>query len=442
MILVVPVVVVDDRPARAPAAADGAVRRPRRRASPHPHRAGRRRRRRDRRRRRRARHRQRQRRARRTRRPTSRRRQMGTGFVSWGPEVLPGEEAPDADERVGAHRGGGREGRARRRGRRAARAQRVLRPRRLHRPRPSRCRRRSTSSSARLDVYGPMVAVADDSRPGLVARPGHGRGRRRRPGRRARGRSSPAPDETAADVTGCARDVWREGTDEAEVDARRARSPATLVAWDGERLGPAPTGAVLPTAARRGPRARGRHRRSLRLTGDIDPPTPRPGSTSWSEGAVDGTYVYVERGYQRPPEAVDRPAGPRRARRRADARRHPDRDLPRPLRRPPRPGHAGRRRRRSTDAAAGRGGVRPRRRLRRRGARGRGRASSPASRSRGRSRSSGDARPTRPEAVGTRVYLAIPWLLIVAIVLALPLLTAAVVGLTARSRLPLVARLD
>ena len=39
-------------------------------------------------------------------------------------------------------------------------------------------------------------------------------------------------------------------------------------------------------------------------------------------------------------------------------------------------------------------------------------------------------------------YLDIPWLLVVTIVLALPLLTAAVVGLTARSRLPLVARLD
>jgi putative ABC transport system permease protein len=39
-------------------------------------------------------------------------------------------------------------------------------------------------------------------------------------------------------------------------------------------------------------------------------------------------------------------------------------------------------------------------------------------------------------------FLAVPWLLIVTIVVALPLLTAAVVGLTARSRLPLVARLD
>ena len=37
-------------------------------------------------------------------------------------------------------------------------------------------------------------------------------------------------------------------------------------------------------------------------------------------------------------------------------------------------------------------------------------------------------------------YLDIPWLLIVAVVLVLPLLTAAIVGLTARSRLPMVAR--
>ena len=39
-------------------------------------------------------------------------------------------------------------------------------------------------------------------------------------------------------------------------------------------------------------------------------------------------------------------------------------------------------------------------------------------------------------------YLAVPWLLIVALVVALPLLTAGVVGLSARGRLPLVARLD
>ena len=39
-------------------------------------------------------------------------------------------------------------------------------------------------------------------------------------------------------------------------------------------------------------------------------------------------------------------------------------------------------------------------------------------------------------------FLDVPWLLILGLVVALPLLTALIVGLTARSRLPLVARLD
>jgi len=39
-------------------------------------------------------------------------------------------------------------------------------------------------------------------------------------------------------------------------------------------------------------------------------------------------------------------------------------------------------------------------------------------------------------------YLDVPWLLIGALVIALPLLTALIVGLTARSRLPMVARVD
>jgi putative ABC transport system permease protein len=43
---------------------------------------------------------------------------------------------------------------------------------------------------------------------------------------------------------------------------------------------------------------------------------------------------------------------------------------------------------------------------------------------------------------GPSHYLVIPWLLIVALVVALPVLTAGVVGLAARSKLPLVARLD
>lgn len=45
-------------------------------------------------------------------------------------------------------------------------------------------------------------------------------------------------------------------------------------------------------------------------------------------------------------------------------------------------------------------------------------------------------------AVGTGPFLDIPWLLITGVVLLLPIGTAVIVGLTARSRLPLVARLD
>lgn len=46
------------------------------------------------------------------------------------------------------------------------------------------------------------------------------------------------------------------------------------------------------------------------------------------------------------------------------------------------------------------------------------------------------------DGTGTGPFLDIPWLLILSLVVLLPLVTAAIVGLTARSRLPLVARLD
>ncbi|CAI9411360.1 ABC transporter permease [Nocardioides sp. T2.26MG-1] len=49
---------------------------------------------------------------------------------------------------------------------------------------------------------------------------------------------------------------------------------------------------------------------------------------------------------------------------------------------------------------------------------------------------------TAPDFGGPGPFLDIPWLLVGSLVLGLPLLTAAIVGLTARSRLPLVSRLD
>lgn len=46
------------------------------------------------------------------------------------------------------------------------------------------------------------------------------------------------------------------------------------------------------------------------------------------------------------------------------------------------------------------------------------------------------------QAVGPSHYLDVPWLLVLGVVVGLPLITAALVGVTARSRLPLTARLD
>jgi putative ABC transport system permease protein len=49
---------------------------------------------------------------------------------------------------------------------------------------------------------------------------------------------------------------------------------------------------------------------------------------------------------------------------------------------------------------------------------------------------------TAPDYTATGPFLDVPWLMVLGLVLVLPLLTAGVVGLFARSRLPLVARLD
>jgi len=54
----------------------------------------------------------------------------------------------------------------------------------------------------------------------------------------------------------------------------------------------------------------------------------------------------------------------------------------------------------------------------------------------------GSGPPTCEEVLGPSHYLDIPWTLVIGLVVVLPLLTAMIMGLTARSRLPLVARLD
>ena len=49
---------------------------------------------------------------------------------------------------------------------------------------------------------------------------------------------------------------------------------------------------------------------------------------------------------------------------------------------------------------------------------------------------------TAPAYSSTGPFVDVPWLLIIGLVVGLPLLTALIVGLSTRSRLPLVARLD
>ena len=44
--------------------------------------------------------------------------------------------------------------------------------------------------------------------------------------------------------------------------------------------------------------------------------------------------------------------------------------------------------------------------------------------------------------VSTGPFIDVPWLMVLGLVVALPLLTAAIVGLCARSRLPLMARAE
>lgn len=354
--------------------------------------------------------------------------QMGAGFVSWGPEVLPGEEPPDSAETWG----------------RIEEAVRGVAPEVevavLKGPNDRWVDDSYTSvhveavdpaEACCLSVYGPQVVVADDAS-GLGLDDAM---QRSVDHALAAGRAVVFTAGLAGrDDVVVRSETWREGLDEAEVGLDET-IPGQLVAWDDSGTRPAPAGAVLPTAVadELGIEA---VTVTLRLSGDID----RDAETRIREsveGVVDNTYLYVERGYQRPPEAVVvllvlgalggvlMLGGTLTATFLALSDARPDLATLSAV------GAAPRTRRRVAAAYAlvigfvgavlGAGvGFIPGVAI-----------SRPLTSGFG---SSGTA-PDGP-------FLAIPWLLIAVIVLALPLLTAAVVGLTARSRLPMVARLD
>ncbi|MCW2736980.1 ABC transporter permease [Nocardioides sp.] len=350
--------------------------------------------------------------------------QMGTGFVSWGPDVLPGEEAPDT----------------------AATWNRIQEAVRVAAPEvdvgtlrgPSdvydpdgytstyvEVPRELQESVYSLRTYGQQITVADAvDQLGLDPATAAAADEALAAGRAV---VLTADAEGAAEVT-IRQETWTVDGTEPESTATDV-VPAQLVAWDQQELGAAPTSAVVPTALADeiGLEV---GTTGLRLTGDLD----RAAETRIKEavqGVADGTYLYVERGYQRPDEAliillvlgalggVLMLGGTLTATFLALSDARPDLATLSAI------GAAPRTRRRVAAAyalvigfvgallGAGVGfipGIAISRPL----------------------TGSSDSGP----------YLAIPWLLIVVIVVALPLLTAAVVGLTARSRLPLVARLD
>ncbi len=354
---------------------------------------------------------------------------MGAGFVSWSPDLLPGEDAPDAD-------------------RAWSRIQEVVRSTApgvdvavLSGLDESYDPHGYTSTSIEpprdmqdtccLSVYGPMIAVADAAADLGLTGPMAGVVDRALAAGRAVVFTGALEGETDATIR---RETWREDSDTSDVESTRG-VPTQLIAWHATDSSPAPAGAIMPTALT-DELGFDVSTVSLRLTGDLGGETETRIREA-VQGAVDGSYLYVERGYQRPDSAVVillvlgalggvlMLGGTLTATFLALSDARPDLATLSAV------GAAPRARRRIAAAYAlvvgfvgailGAGvGFIPGIAI-----------SRPLTASFG---SSGPG-PDGP-------FLAIPWLLIGAIVLALPLLTAAVVGLSARSRLPLVARLD
>lgn len=360
--------------------------------------------------------------------------QMGAGYVSWGLDVLPGEDAPDAADGW----------------RRIEDAIHVSAPQvevvAVRSPDDTFTPDRSTSTYVTLpgdfeqeawgvNYFGPAVSVADRAEElGIV-------GATAGIIDRALGAGQAVIFTGSADQLAEAtvrRETWAGDSEQAETVVSEVVE-AQLIAWGRSQA--APASAILPRsmAEELGFEV---VTSSLLLTGDLD----RATETRLREavqGAVDGTYLYVERGYERPDEAliillvlgalggVLMLGGTLTATFLALSDARPDLATLSAV------GAAPRTRRRVAAAYAlvigfvgailgvavgfipGIAISRPLTMF-------------------------GDA--YRVDEAGNPIdvqsYLDVPWLLIAVIVIALPLLTAAVVGLTARSRLPLVARLD
>jgi putative ABC transport system permease protein len=352
---------------------------------------------------------------------------LGTGVVSWGPDVLPGEEAPDRDEvwdriELAVRTAAPEVGFQPMRGLEETYDPEGWTATYVEVP-------GQDEEMCCLTTFGPSVAVADSAAElgieGDLAR-----------------QVDAALDEGLVVLLNPARDgrtdavvsqqTYREGTEE-PVDSSRRTVPAQMLAWDQEADGPAPATSIVPTDA-----AAALDLdvvvTTARLTGDLDAATATR-IKEGVEGAADGTYVYVERGYQRPDEAVVillvlgalggvlMLGGTLTATFLALSDARPDL---------------------ATLSAVG-AAPRTRRRVAASSALVVGFVGAVLGAAVGFIPGVAISRPLTSGYGGSGSdgpFLDVPWLLVVAVVLALPLLTAAVVGLSARSRLPLVARLD
>ncbi len=355
---------------------------------------------------------------------------MGTGYVSWAPDVLPGEPAPDPDEvwpRIEDA---------------IAKAAPDVEVGALQGPDESGDERGYTSTMVRLptaleerawgvQVYGPLLTVADDTDllfpdPEVATAADAAL---------AEGRAVvfTAPGEEVDEVVEVTlrTETWRENAEQPEVETSEPFE-AQVVAWPRDTF--APTGAILPTALAEQAGLDVVTSR-LVLTGDLDEAT-QTRIEEQTQGAAPGTYTYVERGYQRPPEAtiilvvlgalggVLMLGGTLTATFLALSDARPDL---------------------ATLSAVG-AAPRTRRRVAAAYALVIGFVGAVLGAVVGFVPGIAISRPlTSSSWSGVSAhgpFLDVPWLMIAIIVVALPLLTAAVVGLTARSRLPLVARLD
>jgi putative ABC transport system permease protein len=364
-------------------------------------------------------------------------RPMGTGSIAWGPDVLPGEEAPDRDEVWGRITAAVHD---------VAPGVHVAPVRGLddtYDPNGWTSTTVQTPRDMEHDVWGiptsgPTVAVADTAAEldleGAVAD--------QVDAALADGQVvmlTPTADTTIE--TTLRQETWREGDDDA-VAIERHPVTARLLPWDEDADGVAPTSTIVPTSLA-DDLDLDVVTASVVLTGDLDEAT----ETRISEavgGAADNAYVYVERGYQRSDEAliillvlaalggVLMLGGTLTATFLALSDARPDL---------------------ATLSAVG-AAPRTRRRVAASYALVVGFVGAILGAAVGFIPGVAISRPLTAMSGGYSVdpdgnlvgdydsYLAIPWPLVATIVLALPLVTAAVVGLSARSRLPLVARLD